>query len=144
MRVAWLCQGSDPSHLCPSTHTFHEDLDNLIHVEAQLIHVLAHILIQCPAPRAMCPWLGLGSAHTRHRSLPHAALPLHAVGTGVSITALDTPLPTYLSGLPPHRTYPATPWSGTLRNSVLCSEGGRARGRLLALWPEGGGPQGGR
>lgn len=40
-------------------------------------------------------------------------------------------------------TYPATPWSGTLRNSVLCSEGGRARGRLLAPRVEDGGPRGG-
>lgn len=38
---------------------------------------------------------------------------------------------------------PATPWSGTLRNSVLCSEGGRARGRLLAPKAEDGGPRGG-
>lgn len=38
---------------------------------------------------------------------------------------------------------PATPWSGTLRNSVLCSEGGRARGRLLAPRVEDGGPRGG-
>lgn len=29
----------------PARGIFHEDLDDLIHVEAQLIHVLAHILI---------------------------------------------------------------------------------------------------
>ena len=66
---------------CPGTHTFHKDLDDLVHIEAQLIHVLADILVQCPAPGAMDPWLGLRSAYTRHRSLSHAALPLHAVGT---------------------------------------------------------------
>lgn len=61
-------------------------------------------------------------------------------------TALDTPLShDYLLGLcpPAFPTYPATPWSGTLRNSVLCSEGGRARGRLLAARVEDGGPRGG-
>lgn len=30
-------------------------------------------------------------------------------------------------------TYPATPWSGTLRKSMLCSDGGRALGWWLAL-----------
>lgn len=61
-------------------------------------------------------------------------------------TALDTPLSHEdLPGLcpPSFLTYPATPWSGTLRNSVLCSEGGRARGRLLAPRVEDGGPRGG-
>lgn len=80
--AAWPCQGSIPSPFALHTHTFQEDLDDLVHVEAQLVHILAHILVQCSTSRAVCPWLGLGSAHTRHRSLPHAAFPLHAVGTG--------------------------------------------------------------
>ena len=126
------------------THTFHEDLDDLVHVEAQLVHVLAHVLVQGPAPWAMRPRLGLGSAHARHRSLSHTALPLHAVGTGSAHQSPDTPLPpVHTLGLPSFLTYPATPWSGTLRNSVLCSEGGRARGRLLALRADDGGPRGG-
>jgi len=62
------------------------------------------------------------------------------------ITALDIPpIPRPPPGLCPSSfpTYPATPWSGTFRNSVLCSEGGRARGRLLAPRVEDGGPRGG-
>lgn len=113
MGAAWLCQGSDTSYLCPGTHTFHEDFDDFIHIEAQLIHVLAHVLVQCPAPRAMRPWLGLGSAHTWHRPLPHAALPLHAVGTGGGVRLSEPKillqLPAHLLGLPCHPTYPATP-----------------------------------
>lgn len=30
--------------------------------------------------------------------------------------------------------YPATPWSGTLRNSMFCSDGGRVFGRRFVLW----------
>lgn len=65
----------------PARGIFHEDLDDLVHIEAQLVHILAHILVQCPAPRAMRPRLGLGSAHAWHRSLPHTALSLHACHT---------------------------------------------------------------
>lgn len=114
MGAAWLCQGSDTSYLCPGTHTFHEDFDDFIHIEAQLIHVLAHVLVQCPAPRAMRPWLGLGSAHTWHRPLPHATLPLHAVGTGGAlVTAQDTPpitCPPPGAALPPHLPSHALIW----------------------------------
>lgn len=65
--------------LPPAGRIFHEDLNYFIHVKAQLIHILAYVLVQCPAPWAMCPWLGLRPAHSRHRSLPYASLPLHAV-----------------------------------------------------------------
>lgn len=69
------------SALPPARGIFHEDLNYFIHIEAQLIHILAYVLVQCPAPWAMDPWLGLGPAHTWHRSLPYASLPLHACHT---------------------------------------------------------------
>lgn len=84
-------------NLCPGIQTFHEDLNYFIHVKTQLVHILAYILVQCPAPWAMCPWLRLGPAHSWHRSLPYASLPLHAAGDNVGlITALGTPHPTPL------------------------------------------------
>lgn len=65
----------------PARRIFHQDLNYFIHVKAQLIHILAYVLVQCPAPRAMYPWLGLRPAHSWHRSLPYTSLPLHACHT---------------------------------------------------------------
>lgn len=67
--------------LPPARGIFHEDLNDFIHIEAQLIHILAYVLVQCPAPRHMDPGLWLGPAHTWHRSLPYASLPLYACHT---------------------------------------------------------------
>lgn len=69
-----------PTTTLPRARTFQEDLNDFIHVEAELVHVLAYVLVQCPASRAVRPWLRFGSAYTGHRSLSYAALPLHAGG----------------------------------------------------------------
>lgn len=81
---------------------------------------------RCPTLRFLC-MLWVWGQLSQPWTLPHAA-----------------PHPVHLLGLSSFPAYPAAPWSGTLRNSVLCSEGGRARGRLLALRAEDGGPWGGR
>lgn len=58
------------------THTFFNQLDDVVDVEADLVRVLAGVLVQSPAAGPRWPGLGFGS---REGSLSDAPLPLFPV-----------------------------------------------------------------
>lgn len=61
--------------------TFQEDVNDISHVEAELVHVLSDVLIECLAARHGCFGLWLGATGWGG-PLAHTAPPLHAVRWG--------------------------------------------------------------
>lgn len=91
----WCQQGRERSWAGQEPGTFHQDINDIPLIEAELVHVLPDVLIERPAPRPLRLGLGFG-APGRGWPLAHAAPALHPEGTrgwGPHHTRRDEQLP---------------------------------------------------